>query len=104
MTGKQFEATVVRGKARREAAYATVRLNTGVEIGLVPGEVQGLHGASREDLSDVAVAAFGTGIHFPALDADLDVPALGRAKTAAKAAAARETGSRGGRPRKAGGS
>ena len=65
------------------------------------------------------VEAFGLGIHFPTIDADLYVPALlegllgsknwmaaqlgavgGRTRTAAKAMASRENGKRGGRPRK----
>jgi hypothetical protein len=80
--------------------------------------VEGLHGASADDLRAVEVEAFGLGIHFPTLDADLYVPALlegllgpknwmaaqlgaagGRTRTAAKAIA-RENGKRGGRLRK----
>jgi hypothetical protein len=94
-----------------------VRLTTGVELGLAPRDVEGLQHASAEDLKVIEVESFGLGIRFPKLDADLYVPALlqgvlgskrwlaaqlgaagGRAHTAAKAAASRENGKRGGRP------
>jgi hypothetical protein len=96
-----------------------VRLTTGAELGFAPGDVEGLERASLDDLKVIEVEAFGLGIHFPKLDADLYVPALlegvlgskrwmaerlgaagGRTRSAAKAAAARENGKRGGRPRR----
>jgi Protein of unknown function (DUF2442) len=96
-----------------------VRLTTGVEIGFAPHDVEGLRGASADDLKAIEVLELGFGIHFPRLDADLYVPALldgvlgsrrwmatqlgaagGRARSPAKAAASRENGKRGGRPRK----
>ena len=97
-----------------------VRLITGVEIGFAPRDAEGLQHATREDLAEIAVEALGLGIRFPRLDADLYVPALlegvlgskswmaarlgaagGRVRGGAKAAAARDNGRRGGRPRKA---
>jgi uncharacterized protein DUF2442 len=96
-----------------------VRLTTGVELGFAPGNVEGLERASVDDLKVIEVEAIGLGIHFPKLDADLYVPALlegvmgskrwmagrlgaagGRTRSAAKAAALRENGKRGGRPRR----
>jgi hypothetical protein len=98
-----------------------VRLTTGVEIGFAPRDVEGLQGASADDLRSMEVEAFGLGIHVPTLDADLYVPALldgllgsktwmaerlgasgGRTRMAAKAMAFRENGKPGGRPRKKG--
>ena len=132
LTDKQFEAAKQRGEAclRGPLAVAArydagrgrvfITLSTGVELGLAPRDVEGLAGASTEDLRVVVVNGMGLGVHFPRLDVDLYVPALlegvlgsrhwmaarlgaagGQARTAAKATAARENGRRGGRPRKA---
>ena len=70
-------------------------------------------------LHEIEITPSGLGLHWPALDADVYVPGLmqgvfgskrwmaaqlgaagGRARTAAKAAAARQNGAKGGRPRK----
>lgn len=131
LTHDEFEAAKARGEARMQGPRAEsahydagrnrviVRLTTGVEIGLVPRDVEGLQTASADDLKVIEVEALGLGIHFPRLDADLYVPALlegilgsrrwmaarlgaagGATKTAARAAASRENGKLGGRPRK----
>src|SRR4051794_7293209 len=133
LTPQEFAAAKVRGEERlrgprAESAHydaerdrVIVRLTTGVEIGFAPRDAEGLQGATREDLAEIEVEAFGLGIHFPRLDADLYVPALlegllgskgwmaarlgaagGKARGGAKAAAARANGRHGGRPRKAG--
>lgn len=80
---------------------------------------QELNGAADDDLGDVIVDSMGFNLHWPRLDADIYVPALvagifgtkrwmeqalarraGQSKSPAKAAAARENGKKGGRPRK----
>jgi hypothetical protein len=50
-------------------------LTSGVGIGFAPRDGQGLQGVSTADLKAVEVEAFGLGIHFPTLDANLYVPA-----------------------------
>ena len=96
-----------------------VRLTTGVEIGFAPESAQGLEQASAADLDTIEITPAGLGLHFPKLDADIYVPALlegvwgsanwmarlmgekgGKARSSAKAAAARTNGRSGGRPRK----
>jgi hypothetical protein len=131
LTTEQFKAAKARGEARMRGLRAEsahydagrnrviVRLTTGIEIGFAPRDVEGLQHASTDDLKAVEVEAFGLGIHFPTIDADLYVPALlegvlgserwmaarpgaagGRTRTPTKATASRENGKRGGRPRK----
>jgi hypothetical protein len=117
----------MRGPRAESAHYdagrnrVIVRLTTGVELGFAPRDVEGLQHASIDDLKVIEVEALGLGLglHFPKLDADLYVPALlegvlgskrwmaaqlgaagGRTRSAAKAAASRESGKRGGRPRR----
>jgi hypothetical protein len=132
LTDTQFEAAMKRGEARLQGPRAVaarydagrrrivITLSTGVELGLLPRDVEGLAGAPVDDLRVVEVNALGLGIHFPRLDADLYVPALlegvlgsrgwmaarlgaagDKARTVAKATAARANGGRSGRPRKA---
>ena len=88
MTTEEFEAAQARGAERlrgprAESAHydagrdrVIVRLTTGVEIGFAPRDAEGLQNADRADLAQIEVEAFGLGIHFPRLDADLYVPAL----------------------------
>ena len=96
-----------------------VKLTTGIEIAFAPRDVEGLQHASAEDLKSIEVEAFGLGIHFPTLDADLYIPALlkgvlgskrwmavrhaaatGRARDGSKPEATREKGKRNSRRRK----
>jgi len=98
-----------------------IELSTGYEVAFPPRGAQGLERAKPADLDVIEISPSGFGLHFPKLDADLWLPALlegvfgsrrwmaallgargGRAKSKAKARAARVNGKRGGRPRKAG--
>ena len=88
LTSEQLEAAAARGRARlreprAERAYhdvdrgrIIVRLTTGIELGFPPHAVEGLQDASVEDLKTIEIENFGFGIHFPAVDADLYVPAV----------------------------
>ena len=86
----------------------------GAEIGAQDVET------APESLSEIEISPADLGLHWPRLDADLNVPALlqgvlgskhwmarhlgaerGRSRTAVKVAASRENGRKSGRPRKA---
>ena len=103
----------------RRIARVVISLASGLELAFSPKQAQGLEHASPADLSQVEITPSGLGIHFPGLDADLYIPALldgflgskrwvaaeigkigGKVTTAAKAAAARQNGKLGGRPKK----
>ena len=96
-----------------------IELDSGLEIGFKPLQAQGLEAATPADLGEIEISPSGQGLYFPAIDADLYLPALlegylgskawmaarmgqvgGRATTQAKQAAARANGRLGGRPRK----
>jgi hypothetical protein len=103
----------------RKRGQIVVELSTGYELAFAPKRTQGLHQATPAELSAIEIRSSGYGLHFPKLDADLWLPALmkglfgsdawmaaqlggrgGKARTPAKAAAARANGVLGGRPRK----
>ena len=113
----------VSARYDRRAGRVVIALNTGVEVAFPPHLVEGLSDAAPADLSVIEISPAGLGLHWPALDADFYVPALlqgvfgskrwmaaelgaagGQARSRAKAAAARENGRKGGRPRKVAGS
>lgn len=96
-----------------------ISLNNGLTLSFDPKLAQGLETACPGDLSEIEISPSGLGLHFPAVDADLYLPGVleglfgsrnwmaarmgqagGRAKSDAKAEAARTNGRKGGRPRK----
>ncbi len=107
-----------RARYDRGTGRVEVELSNGCLFAFPAEMGQGLRGASPDELAGVEVTPGGYGLHWEALDADLAVPALmagvfgtgawmrelGRAggsrTSEAKAAAARENGRRGGRPRR----
>ncbi len=112
----------VSARYDRRRARIVVKLSTGVQIAFPTRLAEGLADASPDDLADIEVSPAGLGLHWPQLDADVYVPALlqgvfgskrwmaaqlgaagGKARSGAKATAARENGRKGGRPRKAAG-
>jgi hypothetical protein len=113
----------VSARYDRRAGRIVVNLNTGVQIAFPTRLAEGLAEASPDDLAEIEISPAGLGLHWPKLDADVYVPALlqgvfgskrwmaaelgaagGKARSRAKAAAARENGRKGGRPRKVVGS
>ncbi len=108
----------IKARYDRRAERVVVGLSNGVQIAFPIRLAEGLTEASADDLSEIEISATGLGLHWPKLDADVYVPALmqgvfgskkwmaaelgaagGRTRTAAKVAAARENGRKGGRPR-----
>jgi len=95
-----------------------VELASGSALAVPVSLLQGLKGARPAQLQYVTVTGRGYGLYWPELDVDLSVPDLiagslgtrawmralakrgGSRTSSAKAAAARENGRRGGRPRK----
>jgi len=128
LTDARIDAALQRGKdaALNEprAAFARydrklgrmiVELTNGCTFSFPPHLAQGLETATEDQLAQVEILGRGYGLHWEALDADLSVPGLlvglfgtrshmarlaGRATSPAKAAAARENGAKGGRPRR----
>ncbi|MCC6868810.1 MAG: DUF2442 domain-containing protein [Burkholderiales bacterium] len=95
-----------------------VELASGIALLIPIGRVQGLADAKPSAVRKVEITGRGLGLYWPSLDLDLSVPDLvagcfgneawmrmlaqhaGRATSPAKAAASRENGKKGGRPRK----
>jgi hypothetical protein len=93
-----------------------IGLNNGVDFSFPTELAQGLRGANAAALSKVELLPFGTGLHWPLLDADLSVAGLlagifgskvwmkeiaskgGQSTSQAKSTASRANGLKGGRP------
>ncbi len=120
MTEARAAGHAVSARYDRRRSRVVVTLNTGLELAFPTRLAEGLADASADSLADIEISPAGLGLHWPQLDADLYVPGLlqgvfgskkwiarqlgaegGKARTAAKVAAARENGRKGGRPRKA---
>ena len=115
----QSKSRAAKARYDRKAARLVVTLYNDIELAVPVRLIEGLAGAEPAALSEIELSPSGLGLHWPALDADVYVPALfdrmfgtrswmasilgsegGRATSPAKAAAARSNGRKGGRPAK----
>jgi hypothetical protein len=115
----ESEPRAASARYDRTTNRVTVDLVNGCTYVFPAHLVQDLNEAGPEDLAGIEVDGAGFNLHWPTLDVDLYVPALvagvfgtrdwmskalarhaGRATSAAKSAAARENGRKGGRPRR----
>jgi hypothetical protein len=107
-TSARYDATSTR---------IVVELSNGTAFAVPVTAIRALEGAPQERLAEVQIDELGSGLRWESLDADVSVPGLlvstfgprtfaetgrrgGRARSEAKAAAARANGAKGGRPRK----
>ena len=128
LTDAQIDAALERGRTTRlgepralacrydrAAARVVVELTNGCVFAFPPNLAQGLDGTTDDQLAQVEILGAGSGLRWEVPDVDLSVPGLlaglfgtraymarqgGRTTSAAKAAAARSNGAKGGRPRK----
>lgn len=119
MASRRLAGYATKARYDRHTGRIVVLLDNGVEVAVPVRLAQGLADADADRLEEIEISPTGLGLHWPQLDADLSVPDLmrgifgskrwmaaelgaagGKASTAAKAAAARENGKKGGRPRR----
>lgn len=112
--------TAVAARYDHGVGRLVVDLSSGLSISFNPRDAQGLENAKPEQLQEIEISPSGLGLHFPSIDADLYLPSLlegflgsrrwmasqmgkagGKSTSAAKTAAVRANGKRGGRPKKA---
>src|SRR5689334_5512645 len=77
--GRELQARiprVVSAKFDRKIKRIVVQLSSRLIVSFSPEDVEGLQEARPADLSAIEISPSGFGLHFPALDADIYVPAL----------------------------
>ncbi|MDP2258476.1 MAG: DUF2442 domain-containing protein [Caulobacter sp.] len=92
----------------RRSHRIVVGLDTGIEFSFDPRDAYGLQEATADDFIGIMIDGAGGTLHIPRLDADFSIPRLLEgflgpldwSRQQARAAASRENGKLGGRPRK----
>ncbi|MGD0267618.1 MAG: DUF2442 domain-containing protein [Candidatus Sulfotelmatobacter sp.] len=121
--GERLRASVphaVSVEYDRESGRVVIHLSSRLDVSFSPHDAQGLEDAKPSQLEEIEISPSGLGIRFPKLDVDLYLPSLlegflgsrrwmasrlgrvgGMSRSAAKRAASKANGRRGGRPKKA---
>ncbi len=115
---EQYRPKAVAAAYRKPDDMIAIRFTTGVELSIPRKLLQGLESATAAELATVEIDDFGSALHWEKLDVDHYIPGLidgvfgtrqwmaaigkkgGAVRSDAKAAAVRENGRKGGRPRK----
>ena len=104
----------------RQTKRVVIELSSKLIVSFSPRDVEGIEHATPSQLNEIEISPSGFGIHFPAVEADLYVPALlegflgsktwmasrlghigGQSRSKAKQTASRTNGKLGGRTKKA---
>jgi hypothetical protein len=109
----------IAARYNRALGRIIIELGAGIDLMLDPRKAEGLELPTPADLARIEITPSGLGLHFPKLDADLNLPALlegvlgskkwmalqlgasgGKKTSVSKKRASRANGKLGGRPRK----
>lgn len=66
----------IRARVNLRERRLIVELSTGIEMAVSIDQLEGLRDATSADLSRIEITPSGLGLHWPQLDADIDVPGL----------------------------